>query len=215
MLENGIRATDSLHWLGTAALMLSVLSGCVTGADRAPSFLNDDPFARRVFACASGFGEQVAGLLVADYEKEKAKGTVSAQAARQTSTAVLRLLPEEDRLEGYKTYTACISKDIEKASSNSSLEDSETKLIRNAIQLCTGRLSKYEGRDGADIDKVKTIVDRYFILRDGILRDEYVANAGKVPTVEDLRYQDLEAYELYVDCITRYLERADSLREQI
>jgi hypothetical protein len=182
-------------YAGIVPLILSALVACVVGPDRAPSIRDDDPFAKRVYGCAAGFGDEVAGKLVIEYEEAKKNGKAGIEAARKTAAAVLTLLPEADRLEGYKIYTTCISKNIEKPIV------SEKDTIEMAVAACTGGFevtSEYE----TNALNLKSEIDLALLSNSNIIENQssYVLTQS-LGGIENI---DSETYKLYIECVQSY-----------
>lgn len=86
--------------------------GCVEPSVKA----DPDPVRKQVEACGAGFGAAVSTKLLAEYDIKKSelsgKADAGIEASTETSSAFLPLLPESDRLDGYKTYTTCLKDKI-------------------------------------------------------------------------------------------------------
>ena len=76
----------------------------------------DDPVRKQVEACGAGFSTSISTKLLAQYDikKTELQGEADAgvSASSETATALLPLLPEADRLDGYKAYAKCLTEKI-------------------------------------------------------------------------------------------------------
>ncbi len=138
--------------------VFALLSGCVAGPDRAPN-IRGKGIESQVYACAAGFGDEIATKLNAQYQEDVKKGDMGVEASRKTAATLITLLPENQRLDGYKEYVKCLQLDIKVPSKAAPLSTAEA--MKLSVDMCSGKdidISQFNTVRPQSIDDIKRVL---------------------------------------------------------
>lgn len=137
-------------------------SGCMTGPDRVPN-VREKGIGPTVYSCAAGFSDEVSSKLQAEYEENIKKGDVGVAASRKSAASIMTLLPENQRLEGYREYVKCLQIDIKVPTNTSKL--SRPEAMKLAVDMCSGKNidpAEYDASGTRSLDDLKRTLENDF-----------------------------------------------------